>query len=195
MKKIIFLFFLVGSLFALTNDEKLDLILQKLNNIDNKVENINKRVNKLEKQVNQTKKIQKELFKKQQKISTDINKHSFLSCSKLKIVDFDYKKATFGLDKGYKLTFKIKNNYKKTITYINIMIAFKDKDDTTLIQEHLIKDVLIPKNSIKEIKDDYIIVDDIANYLATTPKKDINLVVKPLYIEFKDGSKVKCNRW
>ncbi|RUM57475.1 MAG: hypothetical protein DSY40_00820 [Nautilia sp.] len=195
MKKIVFLFFLVGSLFALTNDEKLDLILQKLNNIDNKVENINKRVNKLEKQVNQTKKTQKELLKKQQKISTDINKQSILSCSKLKIVDFNYQKATFGLDKGYKLTFKIKNNYNKTITHINSMIAFKDKDDTTLIQEHLIKDVTIPKNSIKEVRDDYIIVDDIANYLATTPKKDISLEVKPLYIEFKDGSKVKCNRW
>jgi hypothetical protein len=34
-----------------------------------------------------------------------------------------------------------------------------------------------------------------AQYLPTTPKKDIHLEVKPLYIKFSDGSVVRCSRW
>jgi len=195
MKKIILALLVVSGLFALTSDQKLDLILNKLGDINNKVDNIDKRVDVLEKKVNKTEKTQKKIITQQTDISKNVEKSRVMSCGKLKIVSFDYKSATFGLDKGYNLYFKIKNNYKKSIAHLNLMIGFVDNEDTTLVQEHLIKDTNIEPKTIASIKDTYIINDDLAKYLATTSKKNIHLDLKPLFIKFSDGSRVKCSRW
>jgi len=196
LKKLLLASLLMGSsLFALTTDQKFDLILNKLDGINTKVNKIETRVNKLEEKVNKTQKAQKEIEEKQSKISNKVESSMVVNCGKLKIVDFNYQYSTFGLEKGYKFTFKIKNNYKKAISHINSMIAFIDKDDETLVQEHLIKDVNIAPNQATEVKDTYFINDDLAGYLATTPKKDIHLEVKPLFIKFNDGSIIRCSRW
>jgi len=196
LKKLLLASLLVGSsLFALTTDQKFDLILNKLDGINTKVNKIDTRVNKLEEKVNKTEKAQKEIQSKQNSMSKVVKAVKEVSCRNLKIVDFNYQYSTFGLEKGYKLSFDMKNNYKKTITHINSMIAFVDKDDETLVQEHLIKDVNIAPKQTSDVKDTYFINDDLAGYLATTSKKDIHLEVKPLFIKFSDGSKVKCSRW
>jgi len=196
MKKIILALFLaVSGLFALTTDQKFDLILNKLNNIDTKVNNIDKRVDKLEEKVNKTEKTQKDILNKQLSISKNVEKSQIISCGKIKILDFNYAPIKIGLDDGYKFNFTIQNNYSKTIKHLNMMIGFVDNEDNTLVQEHLIKDTTIEPTKTKKITDTYVINDDMATYLATTPKKDIHLDIKPLYIKFSDGSRVKCSRW
>jgi len=195
MKKIILALLVVSGLFALTTDEKFNLILNKLDGINTKVNKIDTRVNSLEEKVNKTQKAQKKLITQQKTISKNVEKSQIVSCGKLKIVNFNYTPATFGLEKGYKLSFDIKNNYKKTISHLNMMIGFVDKDDETLVQEHLIKDTNIASNKTANINDSYFINDDLGKYLATTSKKEIHLETRPLFIKFNDGSRVKCSRW
>jgi len=200
MKKLLLASFLIGSsLFALTTDEKFDLILNKLDGINTKVNKIEARVNKLEQKVNKTQKSQKEIIDNQKKISTDVTKVKAKSCDNIKVIDFGYKPITIGLDKGYKLNFKLKNQYKKTIKSINIMINFRDNDDNNLLAESLIKNKLSIKpgnvTSVTDVYDSTVMGNDLAKYLATTPKKDIHLEVKPLFIKFNDDSVIRCSRW
>jgi outer membrane murein-binding lipoprotein Lpp len=206
MKKIILAISLVVGLFALTTDQKLDLILNKLgsidtkvNNVDNKVNKLNKRVNTLEKKVNKTEQSQKKIEVKQNNIAKNLTEVKTKSCDNIKIVDFDYKAITIGLDEGFKLGFKIKNKYKKTIKDINILVNFRDNNDNNLLAESLIKSNLnIKAGSTKYVTDLYdssVMGNELSKYLITTPKKDIHLEVKPLYIQFNDGSRVRCSRW
>jgi outer membrane murein-binding lipoprotein Lpp len=199
MKKIILALLVVSGLFALTTDQKFDLILNKLNNIDTKVNTLNKRVDTIEKKVNKTEEDQKKIEIKQKTIAKNVIEVKSKSCDNMKIVDFDYEPTTIGLDKGFKLGFKIKNRYKKTIENINIIINFRDSNDNNLLTESLIKNNLdIKPGKVKYVTDLYdstVMENNLAQYLPTTPKKDIHLEVKPLYIKFKDGSVVRCSRW
>ena len=206
MKKIILALLVVSGLFALTTDEKFDLILNKLNNIDtkvNKVDNkvniLNKRVDKIETKVNKTEEAQKKISIRQQVISKNVTKVKAKSCDNIKVVDFDYEPVSIGLDEGFKLGFKLKNKYKKTIKAVNILINFRDADDNNLLAESLIKNNLdIKPGSVKYVTDLYdptLMNNELAKYLPTTPKKDIHLEVKPLYIKFTDGSVIRCSRW
>jgi outer membrane murein-binding lipoprotein Lpp len=206
MKKIILALLVVSGLFALTTDQKFDLILNKLNNIDTKVNKVdskvntlNKRVDTIEEKVNKTEEAQKKIEVKQQTIAKNVTEVKARSCDNIKVVDFDYKPTTIGLDKGYKLGFKLKNLYKKGVKAVNIMINFRDSDDNNLLAESLIKDKLNIKpgstQNVTDLYDSTVMGNDLAKYLATTPKKDIHLEVKPLYIKFSDGSVVRCSRW
>ena len=186
MKKLLLVAGIVGSLFAST--------------LEQRVEALEKRVTALENRLNQTENVQKTIVKKQQTIAKTqkvlVSEPRIMTCGKVKIVGFNYKSEDVGLDKGYALTFNIKNEYNKTVKGVDIMIGMVDNDDDTLVKEHLIKDNLniAPKN-VEVVKDTYIITDDMGKYLATTPKNQIKLDVKPLKVVFSDGSKVKCDRW
>jgi outer membrane murein-binding lipoprotein Lpp len=206
VKKIILALLMVGSLFALTTDQKLDLILNKLgsidtkvNNVNNKVNKLNKRVDTLEKKVNKTEEAQKKIEKKQKTIAKNVTEVKAKSCDNIKVIDFDYKAESRGLDEGFKLGFKLKNKYKKTIQNINMIINFRDSDDNNLLAESLIKNNLnIKPGDTKYVTDFYdvtVMGNELAKYLPETPKKDIHLEVKPLYIKFTDGSVVRCSRW
>ena len=183
MKKILLAsIVLVGSLFA--------------SSLEDRVSALEKRVAELEKKLNKTEQVQQKIVQKQEKIATNVSQTRVMSCGKIKVVGFDYKTTTIGLDKGYKFTFQIQNNYKKTITALNVMIGMVDNEDDTLVQEHLIKDKLnIAPSQTQTLTDTYVITDDLATYLADTPKSQIKLDVVPLKIRFSDGTTLKCSRW
>ena len=168
----------------------------RVSNLEHLVNILNNKVNVLEQKLQKTENEQQKIVKKQQNLVVNVSQSRVMSCGKIKIVGFDYKNVTIGLDKGYEFTFNIKNEYNKTITNINVMIGMVDDEDDTLVQEHLIKDDLnIAPNSVAVVKDSYVINDDLAVYLGETPKSKIKLDVKPLKIKFSDGTTVKCSRW
>jgi len=173
---------LSGSLFA--------------SSLEDRVNSLEKRVTQLEQKLNKTEQVQQKIVKKQENLVVNVAQTRTMSCAKIKIVGFDYQNTNIGLDKGYKFTFNIKNEYNKTITNLNVMIGMIDDEDNTLVQEHLIKDELNikPKQTVRVI-DTYIINDDLASYLGETPKSKIKLDVKPLKIKFSDGTTLKCSRW
>ena len=186
MKKLLLVAGIVGSLFA--------------NTLAQRVDALEKRVTALENRLNKTENVQKTIVKKQDTITKTqkvlVSEPRIMTCGKIKIVAFNYESKDFGLDKGYKLTFNVKNDYNKTVKGVDIIIGMTDSDDDTLVKEHLIKNNLnIAPKVTKAVTDNYIITDDLGKYLATTPKSEIKLDVKPLKITFTDGSKVKCDRW
>ena len=164
--------------------------------LEDRVNALEKRVAQLEQKLNKTEEVQQRIVKKQENLVVNVAQTRTMSCAKIKIVGFDYQNISIGLDKGYKLTFNIKNDYNKTITDLNVMIGMVDNEDDTLVQEHLIKDNLniAPKQTIT-LTDTYVINDDLAAYLGDTPKSQIKLDVRPLKIKFSDGTTLKCSRW
>ena len=164
--------------------------------LEDRVDSLEKRVQQLENRLNKTETTQQNIVKKQENLVVNVSQTRTMSCAKIKIVAFDYQNTYIGLDKGYKLSFDIKNEYNKTIKDLDVMIGMMDKEDDTLVQEHLIKDNvnILPKQT-KTVVDTYTINDDLATYLGETPKSEIKLDVKPLKIKFSDGTSVKCNRW
>jgi len=177
MNKILVVGILATGLLASSLEERVKILEQKVAKLEQVVFDLNK-----------TQKVIQKTTKKTIQIAN--------RCNGIKIVDFDYKSIMIGLDKGYKLTFKIKNNYKATIRNLDVMISMIDNEDNTLIQEHLIKNgVNIHSNSIKVLRDKYVINDDLSAYLGKTSKKDIRLDVKPLSISLDNGETIKCNRW
>jgi len=183
MKKLLMVgLFLGSSLFA--------------SSLEDRVNALEKRVQQLENRLNKTETTQQNIVKKQKNLVVNVAQTRVMSCGKIKIVAFNYSNVDIGLDKGYKFTFDIKNDYNKTITNLNIMIGMIDNEDDTLVQEHLIKDNLnIAPKATKQLTDDYVINDDLASYLGETPKSQIKLDVKPLNIKFNDGTTIKCSRW
>lgn len=180
MKRLFLIGIITTGLFANSLEDRVKILEQKVAKLEQVVYDLNK-----------TQKVIQKDTKKTLKIAKAVNK-----CNGLKIVDFDYKSTTIGLDKGYILTFKIKNNYKSAIKNVDVMIGMIDNEDTTLVQEHLIKEnVNIEPNKTKIVTDKYLINDDLSKYLAQTPKKDIRLNVQPLSIILKNGQIIKCNRW
>ena len=164
--------------------------------LEDRVSALEKRVQQLENRLNKTENVQEKIVKKQKNLVVNVAQTRVMSCAKIKIVAFDYQKENIGLDKGYKLTFDIKNEYNKTIQNLNIMIGLVDNENDTLVQEHLIKDnVNISPKQTKQIIDTYIINDDLSSYLGDTPKNKIKLDVVPLKIKFSDGTILKCSRW
>jgi len=164
--------------------------------LEDRVQSLEKRVQQLESRLNKTENVQQNIVKKQQTLVVNVAQTRVLSCGKVKVVGFDFSSTTIGLDKGYQFTFKIKNEYNKTIQNLNMMIGMIDNEDDTLVQEHLIKENLnIAPKTVAEVKDTYVINDDLAPYLAETPKDKIKLDVRPLKIKFTDGTTVKCSRW
>jgi hypothetical protein len=164
--------------------------------LEDRVSALEKRVAQLEAKVDKTEKVQQKIVKKQEKLVVNVAQTRVMSCSKIKIVDFDYKNTTIGLDKGYKFTFNIKNDYNKTISKLDVMIGMIDNEDDTLVQEHLIKDNLhIAPKQTTIVNDKYIINDSLSEYLGKTPKSQIKLDVRPLKIKFSDGTTLKCSRW
>jgi len=175
MKKIFLGMIFITGLFSMSIEEKVKLLEQRVSKLEQVVFDLNKTQNVIKK--TQSKKV--------------INK-----CNGIKIIDFDYKNIMIGLDKGYLLSFKVKNNYSTEIQDIDVMISMIDNEDNTLIKEHLLKNgVSIKPNQIKIVNDKYIINDDLATYLGKTSKKDIILNVKPISITLSNGEIIKCNRW
>jgi len=148
---------------------------------------LEKRVGELEKQLHKTQTTQLTIVEnvKQGMITPQ--------CNKLTIEKYLYKLKNMGFYKGYDFKFYVKNGYKKQIKSFDIIVQLIDNDDVLLVQDHLIKNnVNIEFNQTKEISDYYLIDDDLAPYLATTPKNQIKLKIKPLLIKFKDGTELKC---
>jgi len=173
MKKILLLTLFIFNLFGLS--------------LEDRVEQLEKRVGDLEQQLHKTQKTQS-------KIVENVEKGVIVpKCDKLTIETYSYKLKDMGFYKGYDFSFNFKNGYKKEIQNFEVIIQFIDNDDVLLVQDDLIKNnVNIKFNQTKKITDSYLIDDDLASYLATTPKEKIKLKIKPLTIKFKDGTKLKC---
>jgi hypothetical protein len=156
-------------------------------------------VDTLEEKVNKTEEAQKKIEVKQKTIAKNVTEVKAKSCDNIKVIDFDYKEVNIGLDDGYKLGFKIKNDYKKTIENLDMIINFRDNDDNNLLADSLMKKNLdLKPGEVKHVTNLYnttVMENDLAKYLPKTPKKEIHLEVKPLYIKFKDGSVIRCSRW
>ena len=173
MKKILLVGLSVISLCALSLEDRVKLLEEK--------------VAKLEKKLNVVDKSQKDLKK-------NIVDNVVLKCNKMELVDYSYSYNDSGFLQSYDFKYKIKSKYKQPIKYLYASISFIDNEHTKLLEDYIKKDVIIKPNETKIIKTNYLIDNgSLAEYLKDTPKKDLKIEFKVFKIEFQDGKIIKCN--
>ena len=173
MKKILLIGLSTISLFALSLEDRVKILEEK--------------VAKLEKQLNIVDKSQKDL-------KQNIVDNVVLKCNKMELVDYTYSYNDSGFIQSYDFQYKIKSKYKQPIKYLYASISFIDNEHTKLLEDYIKKDVIIKPNETKIIKTNYLIDNgSLAEYLKDTPKKDLKLEFKVFKIEFQDGKIIKCN--
>jgi hypothetical protein len=156
--------------------------------------NLDQRVAKLEKEVKELKSKIDKLLNAQTNIETTIKKSSLSSCNYIQIVKFDYIYHN-GFFENYDLFYTIKNNYNKTISYLKANIVIKDKDDNTLIEDFIKRDITLSSQKTSILKTNYKIDSEVglSSYLRTTPKKELLIQLRPIVVKFSDGEVIKCN--
>jgi hypothetical protein len=161
--------------------------------LEDRVSQLEKEVKLLKEQISKINSSQKELKTFKNNVQKEIQKGVLLTCQNLKLTDFKYR-YNDGFYKTYDLFYTIKNNYKKEIKFIKAYITIKDKEDDTLIEDFIKRDVSLKPNKTVTIKTNYTIDFEagLSQYLKTTPLKNLDLIFKPSVIIFKDNTKIKC---
>jgi len=187
MKKILLIFGIVGFLFAQSDDinKKLDLILQQIQQLKQEVKAKDKEIEKLKKEL----KTQKKELKKQE-IKT---KETFAinDCKRIEVVDLKYKydKDVFPY---YYLTITLKNNYPKTITYLQGNLYAEDKDGVKILKDYIDRKIEIKPGEVVTIKKKHMIDDDLEMYLKDEKPEDLNIYFVVTIAKFKDKTELKC---
>jgi hypothetical protein len=118
----------------------------------------------------------------------------FLSCNKIKLVKFTYK-YNGGYMPSYDLYYTLKNNYKKTVTYLTGGISIYDNEDNNLIEDFIKQNITLKPNQTITLHTNYTIDTQVglSKYLKETPLKDLTVKLKLWNIKFSDNTKIKCN--
>jgi len=189
MKKLFFLGFISVLLFSMnlnTIDQKLDLIIKKLDKIEKQLNIKDNEIKKLKKQL----KIQQAEIKKQQ-IQTK-KEFAIKSCDRIKVVSLKYKYYD-EIVPYYKLKILLKNRYPKDIKFIKGSLFAEDKDRVKILEDYINREVNFKANSTIVINQKHIINNDLEKYLKDENPKNLHIYFFPTRIEFKDGKVLECN--
>jgi ABC-type multidrug transport system fused ATPase/permease subunit len=182
MKKIIISMLFVVAIFANSLEERVDSLEQEVSELKSIIYNLTKSQKKIE---------------SSQKVITQTIKSSTIipRCDKIKLKDFSFE-YNDGYIKSYDLHYNVKNEYNKTIKFLQAYVIIKDSEDDTLIRNIIKRDVNIPVKQLVTIDRNFIIEsgDEMAPYLKNTPKKELNVKFNVYKIIFEDGTKVKCDK-
>ena len=179
MKKLLLITSIISSVFATSLEER--------------VSNLEQEVKILKEEIKKLTNSQKELKSFKTNVQKEIQKGVLLTCSKLKLIKFNYK-YNDGFYKTYDLFYTIKNGYKKDIKFLKAYVNIKDSEDDTLIEDYIKRDINLKSNKTTTIKTNYTIDFEagLSQYLKGTPVNKLQINFKPSIIIFKDGTKIKC---
>ena len=182
LKKIL----LVSSLsLCLVNADKLDLILQKLDQIQQTTENNSKEIKVLKKKVEAQ---EKELVTEKSKVK---KKFAIKNCNNIKVNSLKFKYSDNGVIRYYDLDYKLKNNYPEDINKISGRLIVTDNDDVKILNHYVNKKTEIKSHQDKEFKDRHVIESSLEDYFRTEKNKHIKFQI--YHIVFKNGEELKCN--
>jgi hypothetical protein len=190
MKRVILIFAVISSLFAVDNsdiEQKLNLILQKMSQLEKEVKAKDKEIEKLKKELQQ-KNSSKVEEKKIEKIEEKI---TLSNCKNIKVKDFSYKYHDEAIP-YYELSYTLINNYPKKIVRLKGDLIVEDKDEVKLLQDYIDRKVdLAPKKSIK-IKKIHTVTSDIEKELKGENPKNLKLIFEVIRADLADGGRIKC---
>ncbi len=183
MKKLLILALAFSISFATTNaqiNQKLNLILDKMNKMEKQLNSKDQEIQKLRHEV------------KQQKIET---KKEFLvnSCDKIKVTQIKYNyNANGGIIPYYTIKLSLQNKYPYAIRNFAGKLLLKDKDDTTILTEYIQSNKSLNKNQTIQIKKNHPINSQLENSLKEINPANIKAIFTPSNIVFTNGKQVKC---
>jgi len=188
MKKIILSLGLGVLLFGAQNsniNEKLNLILNKINQMEKQLNMKDTQIKKLKKELQ----IQQQEIKKQKTNTT--KEFATKSCKNLKVVSFKYK-YHWGVLPYYTITVTLKNVYPYTITYINGNIFFDDKDGTTLLKQFVKQFVTLKPGQSITLNFEHMITANIEKELKNENRNNLDVYFSPTVLKFKNSKQLEC---
>ena len=191
MKKFIAVLLGASFLFASNSniDQKLDLILQKMNQLEKQLQEKDKKIEMLQKEIQkQNKTIKQEITKTQKKVKKDF---ALRSCKNIKVLDLKYKYSG-DLIPYYNLTYTLENKYPKPIVYLVGNLYAEDKDGVVILKDYVKRKVNIPVNGKVTIKKIHTLNGDLEKYLKDEDPKNLKLYFIVIKAEFSDGTNVEC---
>jgi len=188
MKKFLLAVGLGSMLFAANSadiDKKLDLILQQIQQLKKEVKSKDKEIEQLKQQLNQQ---QQEI--KKQEIKTK-NEFAIKDCRKIKVVSLHY---TYHGDviPYYDLTFTIKNEYPKTIVYLNGNLYAEDQDGVKILKAYVDRKVTLKPGESITIHKKHTINGEIEKYLKDENPQNLRIYFVVTHARFSDGTELSC---
>ena len=188
MKKIL-LALGIGSMLFAANDadinKKLDLILQQIQQLKQEVKAKDKEIENLKQQLN---KQQQEI--KKQEIKTK-NEFAIKDCRKIKVLSLSYKYHGDVIP-YYDLTYTIKNEYPKTIVYVNGNLYAEDKDGVKILKDYLDRKITLKPGESITIHKKHVINGDLEKYLKDENPQNLHLYFVVTHAKFADGTELSC---
>jgi len=166
-------------------NKKLDLILQQIQQLKQEVKAKDKEIEKLKKEL----KTQKQEIKQQAKKTQE--EFAIKDCKKIGVVSLDYEYKDNVLP-YYNLTIVLKNNYPKTIVYLQGNLYAEDKDGTKILKDFIDRDIVIKPGESVVIKKKHMIDGELEKYLKDENPEDLKLYFVVTEAKFKDGTELKC---
>jgi len=188
MKKILMILGITALLFAQNSDDinkKLDLILQQIQQLKQEVKAKDKEIEKLKKEL----KTQKQEIKKQEKSTKE--QLAIRDCKKIKVTSFDFKYHDDVIP-YYDLTYTIKNEYPKTIVYLNGNLYVEDPDGVKILKDYIDRKIVLKPGESATIKKKHIINSDLEKYLKDEDLTQDDIYFVVTHAKFSDGTDLSC---
>jgi len=188
MKKFLLALGVAGVLFGADSadiNKKLDLILQQIQQLKQEVKAKDKEIENLKKEL----KTQKEEIKKQEEKTKQ--EFAIKDCKKIEVVSLDYEFKDTVLP-YYNLTIVLKNNYPKTIVYLQGNLYAEDKDGTKILKDFIDREIVLKPGESVVIKKKHLVDGELEMYLKDEKPENLNIYFVVTKAKFKDGSELKC---
>lgn len=170
-------------------DQKLDLILQKLNRLEQQIQQKDRQIEELKKELEETRHQQKA---QQQLLQKEVKKEVALrSCKSLKVEGFNYS-YNDGAIPSYTLSYRLVNRYPKEVVAVKGKLYVEDRDRITLLTDYLDRQVDIPPNRSVQIEREHTINSELEKELNGEDPKKLHVYFDPIKIEFKGGESLEC---
>jgi predicted RNase H-like nuclease (RuvC/YqgF family) len=166
-------------------NKKLDLILQQIQQLKQEVKAKDNEIEKLKKEL----KTQKQEIKQQEKKTQE--EFAIKDCKKIGVVSLEYKYVN-NIIPYYKLTMALKNNYPKTIVYLQGNLYAEDKDGTKILKDFIDRDIEIKPGETVVIRKKHMVDGELEEYLKDEKPENLKVYFIVTKAKFKDGTEIKC---
>jgi hypothetical protein len=169
-----------------TINQKLDIIIQKLNKIEHQLQIKNQEIKKLQVEI---KKQQQEIQKQAVQTKKEL---AIKSCDGIKVLSLKHQYYN-EIIPYYMLTITLKNTYPYTVTYLRGDLIVEDKHRTKVLVDFIDRKVNLKPGETITFTQKHILNSGLEKYLRTMGPKDMILIFQPTEIIFKGGKRLECN--
>jgi outer membrane murein-binding lipoprotein Lpp len=171
-------------------NQKLNLIMERLQQLEQKVDKKDAEINRLKEEL---KKAQQEQKAQQQELKKEVKTEIALkNCKNIQVKNFRFEYHD-DIMPYFTLHYTLVNNYPKPISYIKGKVIVEDKTDhTTLMTDFVARKVDIPAKGEVEITKTHMVGSDLEKEMVNETPDNLKTTFSIIKLQFKDGKFLEC---